>query len=64
MDSLFAAGYVTFSITFISSAYASSVREISMDLRGSVETVTLGLSLFLVGFVFGPFVWAPGSGRR
>ena len=58
------AGYVTFSGAFISSAYASGVREISKDLGGSAELATLGLSLFLIGFVLGPFVWAPSSGRH
>ncbi|KAI1502210.1 major facilitator superfamily domain-containing protein [Biscogniauxia marginata] len=56
-----AAGYVTFSVAFISSAYASGVRDISRDLEVSPELVTLGLSLFLIGFVLGPFVWAPAS---
>lgn len=58
-----AAGYVTFSVAFNSSAYASGVQEISRDLGGSPELVTLGLSLFLIGFVLGPFVWAPTSGK-
>ena len=58
------AGYVTFSVAFISSAYAGGVREISKDLGGSAESVTLGLSLFLIGFILGPFIWAPSSGRH
>ena len=57
-----AAGYVTFSVAFISSAYAGGVRAISEDLGVSAESATLGLSLFLVGFILGPFIWAPGSG--
>ncbi|OTB00235.1 hypothetical protein M426DRAFT_66314 [Hypoxylon sp. CI-4A] len=57
----FAAGHVTFSVAFISSAYASGVRGICQDLEASPELVTLGLSLFLAGFVLGPFVWAPTS---
>ncbi|KAI1395415.1 major facilitator superfamily domain-containing protein, partial [Hypoxylon fuscum] len=55
------AGYVTFSVAFISSAYAAGVRGISQELEASPELVTLGLSLFLIGFVLGPFVWAPTS---
>ena len=58
-----AAGYVTFSVAFISSAYAGGMREICQDLGGSAETVTLGLSLFLMGFILGPFIWAPCSGK-
>ena len=56
-------GYVTFSVAFISSAYAGGVRDISKDLGGSAESVTLGLSLFLIGFILGPFIWAPSSGK-
>lgn len=56
------AGYATFSVAFISSAYAGGVRAISQDLGGSPESVTLGLSLFLIGFMLGPFIWAPSSG--
>ena len=56
------AGYVTFSVAFISSAFAGGVQAISRDLGGSPETVTLGLSLFLFGFMLGPFIWAPSSG--
>lgn len=57
-----AAAYATFSVAFLSSAYASGIPDISRDLEGSTETVTLGLSLFLLGFVLGPLVWAPSSG--
>ena len=58
-----AAGYVTFSVAFISSAYAGGVRAISEDLGVSAESVTLGLRLFLIGFILGPFIWAPSSGN-
>ncbi|KAL2139655.1 hypothetical protein VTI28DRAFT_4880 [Corynascus sepedonium] len=56
-----AAGYVTFSVAFLSSAYSGSIRDISQDLDASPESATLGLSLFLLGFVLGPLVWAPSS---
>jgi hypothetical protein len=56
------AGYVTFSVAFISSAFSGSIRDISEDLDASPESATLGLSLFLLGFVLGPFLWAPCSG--
>ena len=55
-------GYLTFSVAFISSAYASGVSQMVDDLGGSEELATLGLSLFLIGFVLGPFLWAPISG--
>jgi hypothetical protein len=57
-----AAGYVTFSVAFISSAFSGSIRNISEDLEVSPESATLGLSLFLLGFVLGPLLWAPCSG--
>jgi hypothetical protein len=57
-----AAGYVTFSVAFISSAFSGSIRNISEDLNTSPESATLGLSLFLLGFVLGPLLWAPYSG--
>lgn len=57
-----AAGYVTFSVAFISSAFTGSIRDIALDLDVSPESATLGLSLFLLGFVLGPLLWAPCSG--
>ena len=58
-----AAGYGTFSVAFISSAYASGIPAIARDLESTQELSTLGLSVFVVGFVFGPFAWAPTSGK-
>lgn len=57
-----AAGYITFSVAFISSAFSGGIRDISQDLDVAPESATLGLSLFLLGFVFGPLLWAPCSG--
>ena len=57
-------GYVTFSLAFISSAYLSGAAAIALELGGSPETNTLGLSFFVLGFVLGPLVWAPTSGKR
>ena len=59
-----AAGYVTFSVAFISSAYASGIPGIAKDLGGSAESATLGLSLFVIGFVLGPLIWGPTSGEH
>jgi hypothetical protein len=59
-----AAGYVTFSVAFISSAYTSGIRGISTEFEASPESATLGLSLFLIGFVLGPFAWGPSSGKQ
>ncbi|RAL09576.1 MFS general substrate transporter [Aspergillus homomorphus CBS 101889] len=60
-------GGATFSVAFISSSYASGVTQIAKDLGSSEGIATLGLSLFLVGFIVGPLFWAPASewlGRR
>lgn len=57
-----AAGYVTFSVAFISSAFSGGIRNISQDLDATPESATLGVSLFLLGFVLGPLLWAPCSG--
>ncbi|KAK4233152.1 major facilitator superfamily domain-containing protein [Achaetomium macrosporum] len=56
-----AAGYVTFSVAFISSAFSGSIRDVYQDLGASPESATLGLSLFLLGFVLSPLLWAPSS---
>jgi MFS family permease len=53
---------VTFSVAFISSAYVSAIPEIALDFGGNPTVHTLGLSLFVVGFIVGPFFWAPLSG--
>ncbi|KAI0877518.1 major facilitator superfamily domain-containing protein [Hypoxylon argillaceum] len=55
------AGYLTFCVAYISSAYAGAIGGISADLNVSSDLTTLGLSLFLLGFVLGPFLWAPCS---
>ncbi|KAG9517088.1 synaptic vesicle transporter, partial [Aureobasidium melanogenum] len=56
-----AVGFVTFSVAFISSAYVSAIPEIALDFGGNPTVHTLGLSLFVVGFIVGPFFWAPLS---
>lgn len=56
-------GFVTLSVTFASSAYASAVPEITSEMGGSDVINTLGVSLFVIGFIFGPFLWAPTSGE-
>ena len=53
---------ITLTVSFISSAYASAIPEIETDLGGSNEINILGVSLFVLGFTFGPFLWAPLSG--
>lgn len=51
----------TFSVTFASSVYASSIEEIKQRFDVSGSVATLGLSLFVLGFAVGPLIWAPMS---
>lgn len=55
-------GFLTLSVAFISSAYSSGIPELMRDLGGNQALNTLGLSFFVLGFVFGPLLWAPLSG--
>lgn len=57
------AAFVTFTVAFNSSAYVSAVEGLSREFDCSPSTATLGVGVFLIGFVLGPFVWAPGSGQ-
>ena len=41
--------FATLAVSFVSSAYSGSVREILEDLHSSEEVVTLGISLFVLG---------------
>ncbi|KAG2427666.1 hypothetical protein HXX76_012315 [Chlamydomonas incerta] len=57
----------TLSVGFCSTAYAGSAGYIMKDFGVSSESVTLGISLFVLGFALGPLIWAPLSevlGRR
>lgn len=48
-------------MAFVSSAYSGGVREIIQEFGCSQEVVTLGISLFVLGFAIGPLLWAPLS---
>ncbi|PWN38624.1 MFS general substrate transporter [Meira miltonrushii] len=57
----------TLAVALASSAYSGAVRSIKMELGGSSTVITLGVSLFVLGFALGPLIWAPLSellGRR
>ncbi|KAF3055931.1 putative transporter mfs2 [Daldinia childiae] len=56
-----ATGLVTFAVSFSSSSFSSVVTETREEFGGSTELGTLGVSLFVIGFILGPFVWAPTS---
>ncbi|KAI9457481.1 MFS polyamine transporter [Lactarius psammicola] len=60
-------GLLTLNVTFASSAPASSTPSIAKEFGSSTEVSYLITSMFLVGYVFGPMFWGPGSelvGRR
>jgi Major Facilitator Superfamily len=53
--------FATLAVAFVSSAYSGAVEQIIIEFGASQEVVTLGISLFVLGFVIGPLLWAPFS---
>ncbi|KAF7897275.1 hypothetical protein EAF00_005503 [Botryotinia globosa] len=53
--------FATLAVSFVSSAYTGGVEQIIEDFNVSTEVVTLGVSLFVLGFAIGPLMWAPLS---
>jgi MFS family permease len=51
----------TLAVAFVSSAYTGSTTQILEEFGCSQEVVTLGVSLFVLGFAIGPLLWAPLS---
>ncbi|KAL7424601.1 hypothetical protein Q5752_000285 [Cryptotrichosporon argae] len=61
------AAVVTLAVALSSSAYTGGIESLMAEFGGSTELWTAGVSLFVVGFAFGPLIWAPASeifGRR
>lgn len=57
----------TLSVALSSSAYTGGVEDLIKEFHASQELLIAGVSLFVVGFAFGPLMWAPMSevfGRR
>lgn len=54
-------GVATLAVAFVSSAYSGGVQSIIAEFGASSEVVTLGVSLFVLGFALGPLIWAPMS---
>lgn len=54
-------GFATLAVAFVSSAFSGGVESIIAEFECSQEVVTLGLSLFVLGFAIGPLLWAPLS---
>ncbi|OAL50691.1 MFS general substrate transporter [Pyrenochaeta sp. DS3sAY3a] len=48
-------------VSFCSSAFSGGIQKIMMEFSVSQEVVTLGVSLFVLGFALGPLLWAPFS---
>ncbi|KAL8790047.1 MAG: hypothetical protein Q9195_006549 [Heterodermia aff. obscurata] len=58
---------MTFTTTFTSAIFSTSVDLTAKEFKSSTEVMALGTSLFLLGFTFGPILWGPISelyGRR
>jgi hypothetical protein len=53
--------FATLAVSFCSSAYSGGIRQLLEEFQSSQEVVTLGLSLFVLGFAIGPLLWAPLS---
>lgn len=51
----------TLAVAFVSTAYSGGIAKILLDFEASQEVVTLGISLFVLGFAVGPLFWAPLS---
>ncbi|KAJ8118609.1 hypothetical protein OPT61_g438 [Boeremia exigua] len=48
-------------VSFCSSAFSGGIQQIMIEFNVSQEIVTLGVSLFVLGFALGPLLWAPFS---
>ncbi|KAF1943192.1 MFS general substrate transporter [Clathrospora elynae] len=48
-------------VSFCSSAFSGGIQQIMAEFNVSQEIVTLGVSLFVLGFALGPLLWAPFS---
>ncbi|KAL9100802.1 MAG: hypothetical protein Q9163_003868 [Psora crenata] len=58
---------MTFVTTFTSSIFSTAIDATAEEFHMSTEVMTLGTSLFLLGFTLGPIIWGPISelyGRR
>lgn len=52
---------MTLNITFASSVFSTATMVVSKKFDISLEVSTLGTSLFVLGFAFGPLLWGPLS---
>jgi len=59
--------YDSFIVSFASSVFSAATTPVSRLYGVSTEVVTLTTSLYVLGYAFGPLIWAPSSelyGRR
>ncbi|WVQ85714.1 hypothetical protein IAT38_007880 [Cryptococcus sp. DSM 104549] len=64
---IFVVSWMTLAVALSSSAYSGGVNSMYAEFKVSIELLIAGISLFVVGFAFGPLFWAPLSevfGRR
>lgn len=54
-------GMMTFCVTFASSVFSNATIPVAEEYGVSTEVSTLGTSLFVLGFAFGPLCWGPAS---
>ncbi|KAI1418489.1 MFS general substrate transporter [Hypoxylon sp. FL1857] len=52
---------MAFSSTFASSVFSTAAKQTAEEFNVSQEVMTLGLSLFVLGYCFGPLLWGPLS---
>ncbi|KAM5463538.1 MFS siderochrome iron transporter 1 [Microsporum ferrugineum] len=57
----FVVAIATLAVALISSAYTGGAIKIAREFRVDAEVITLGVSLFVLGFAIGPLIWAPMS---
>ncbi|KAH8197891.1 hypothetical protein TruAng_007943 [Truncatella angustata] len=60
-------GYTTMTSAFTSSIFSAATSHVALEFGVSTEVGILGVSLYVLGFAFGPTFWAPLSelkGRR
>ncbi|KAI1609066.1 major facilitator superfamily domain-containing protein [Exophiala viscosa] len=53
--------YITFLASFASAIYSPAIGQVSHEFHVSTEVGVLGLSLYVLGFAFGPILWGPLS---
>lgn len=58
---IMATSFATFMVSFASSVYSAATSYVQADFNVSATISRLGISLYVLGFAFGPLVWGPAS---